>query len=70
MASGTIKTMTDKGFGFIRPDDSREDVFFHRSSVVGTDFEQLQQGDRVTFNTEQDPRGKGPRASDVRVTAD
>ena len=67
MAEGTIKTITDRGFGFIRPDNEREDVFFHRSSLVGVAFEQLRQGDRVTFTAEDDPRGKGPRASDVRV---
>ncbi len=67
MAEGTIKTITDRGFGFIRPDNGQEDIFFHRSSLVGATFEQLRQGDRVSFNAEDDPRGKGMRASDVQV---
>src|SRR4051812_37248475 len=42
MAQGTIKTVRDdKGFGFIRPEDGGQDVFFHASSVQGTTFDQL-----------------------------
>jgi cold shock CspA family protein len=68
MSNGTIKTMTDRGFGFIRPENEGEDVFFHRSGLAGgTDFDQLQQGDRVTFTAENDPHGKGPRAADVQL---
>lgn len=67
MADGTIKTLTDRGFGFIRPEDGREDIFFHRSALVGVSFEQLRQGDHVTFTAENDPRGKGPRAADVQL---
>jgi CspA family cold shock protein len=67
MADGTIKTITDRGFGFIKPENGREDIFFHRSSLVGTTFEQLRQGDQVTFTAEDDPRGKGMRASNVQV---
>lgn len=67
MANGTIKTVTDRGFGFIQPENGREDVFFHRSALVGVTFEQLRQGDHVTFNAENDPRGKGMRASDVQL---
>lgn len=67
MADGTIKTITDRGFGFIRPESGGEDIFFHRSSLVGVTFEQLRQGDRVTFTAENDPRGKGPRAANVQI---
>jgi len=70
MAQGTIKTMTDRGFGFIRPETGSEDIFFHRSGLTGgTDFDQLQQGDRVTFTAENDPKGKGLRASDVQFVS-
>ena len=68
MATGTVKTLTDRGFGFIRPDEGREDIFFHRSSLVGLSMEELHQGDQVTYNTEPDPRGRGLRAVDVRRT--
>jgi CspA family cold shock protein len=67
MADGTIKTITDRGFGFIQPTEGQEDIFFHRSALVGVSIDQLRQGDRVTFSTEQDPRGKGLRAVDVRL---
>ncbi len=67
MADGSIKTITDRGFGFIQPVDGREDIFFHRSALVDVSIEQLRQGDHVTFTAENDPRGKGMRASDVRL---
>ena len=67
MAEGTIKTITDRGFGFIRPEDGREDIFFHQSALVGVSMDQLRQGDRVSFTSENDPRGKGPRAAGVQL---
>jgi CspA family cold shock protein len=63
MASGTIKRIQrDKGFGFIR-DNSGQEYFFHRSAVEG-DFDSLSEGQRVSFEEEQSP--KGPRAGSVR----
>jgi CspA family cold shock protein len=68
MSNGTIKRLTDRGFGFIEPENGSADVFFHRSALRdGTDFDGLHQGDRVMFTAENDPRGKGLRASDVQV---
>ena len=67
MAEGTIKTITERGFGFIQPQDGREDVFFHRSALVDVALEDMRQGDRVTYSAENDPRGKGPRASGVQL---
>lgn len=67
MAEGVVKTISDRGFGFIRPQDGRDDVFFHRSALVDVSIEELRQGDHVTFTAEADPRGKGPRATDVRL---
>ena len=67
MDNGSIKTISERGFGFIRPENGHEDVFFHRSALVDVSFEQLRQDDRVTFTAENDPRGKGPRAADVRL---
>ncbi|HUH02863.1 MAG TPA: cold shock domain-containing protein [Kofleriaceae bacterium] len=64
MAEGTIKRLTDKGFGFIET-GSGSDMFFHMSAVEGTSFDQLQEGQRVSFNAGQGP--KGPRAENVRV---
>jgi CspA family cold shock protein len=64
MAEGTIKKLTEKGFGFIDTGDDR-DLFFHTSNVEGTPFEQLQEGQRVSFHAGQGP--KGPRAENVRL---
>ena len=64
MAEGTIKRLNDKGFGFIE-DGSGKDMFFHSSAVEGTTFEQMQEGQRVSYNIGDSP--KGPRAENVRV---
>jgi CspA family cold shock protein len=63
MAEGTIKRLTDKGFGFIDT-ASGKDLFFHMSSVEGVRFEDLSEGQRVSFTTGEGP--KGPRAENVR----
>jgi CspA family cold shock protein len=64
MAEGTIKRLTEKGFGFIDTGTGK-DLFFHMSAVEGARFEDLKQGQRVSFNEGQGP--KGPRAENVRV---
>jgi len=64
MAEGTIKRLTDKGFGFIDAGNGK-DVFFHMSAVEGCNFDDLTDGQRVSFNIGQGP--KGPRAENVRV---
>jgi len=64
VAEGTIKKVTDKGFGFITM-ASGGDIFFHHSGLVGTTFEELREGQRVTFTHGQGP--KGPRAEDIRL---
>ena len=62
MAQGTIKKLTDKGFGFI--EGERGDVFFHHSAVEG-DFDSLREGQKVEYEEGRGP--KGPRAENVRV---
>jgi CspA family cold shock protein len=64
MAEGTIKRLTDRGFGFIEM-ESGKDMFFHMSNVEGVRFDELQEGQKVTFETGQGP--KGPRAENVRL---
>jgi len=64
MAEGTIKRLTDKGFGFIETGKGK-DLFFHMSAVEGVRFEDLQQGQRVSFEEGEGP--KGPRAEHVKV---
>jgi cold shock protein len=63
MAEGTIKKLTDKGFGFIKTEDG-DDVFFHSSAVQGISFEELREGQRVSYTEGQGP--KGPRAENVK----
>lgn len=64
---GTIKRITDKGFGFIS-DGSSKDMFFHSSALEGVSFEQLREGQRVRYEVGQGP--KGPRAEKVQVIED
>lgn len=61
---GTIKSLTDKGFGFISQEGQEKDTFFHQSALVDVTFADLKVGDAVTFDTEQSD--KGPRAANVR----
>ena len=64
MPQGTIKKLTDKGFGFI--EGERGDIFFHSSSVQSEGgFDGLNEGQSVEYNEGQGP--KGPRAEDVNV---
>ncbi len=64
MAEGTIKKVTQKGFGFIDT-GTGEDLFFHSSNLEGVEFEQLYEGQRVSYT---EGRGeKGPRAENVKL---
>jgi len=62
--NGVIKKKTDKGFGFISQEGQDKDLFFHSNSLVGVTFDELQEGDKVTFEVEQSP--KGPNATNVQ----
>lgn len=65
MPSGTIKRLVrDRGFGFIR-DDGGQEWFFHRSAVSQGAFDELSEGQRVSFDEETS--AKGPRAANVRA---
>ncbi len=63
MAEGTIKRLTDRGFGFIDTGGG-EDMFFHMSAVEGASFDQLSEGQRVSYTVGSGP--KGPRAESVK----
>lgn len=63
--NGTIKRLvSQKGFGFLATGDGQE-YFFHQSACIGVQFDDLREGQAVTFETGQGP--KGPRAENVRV---
>jgi CspA family cold shock protein len=64
MAEGTIKKLTERGFGFIDT-GADKDLFFHNSSVEGVGFDDLREGQRVSFTEAQGQ--KGPCAENVSV---
>ena len=58
MRIGTVKWFNDsKGFGFIAPQDGSDDVFVHHSSIQGSGFKSLQEGQRVEFESQRGPKG-------------
>jgi CspA family cold shock protein len=57
------KIIPDRGFGFVRADDGNE-VFFHRTELTTVDFDALQEGEQVTFDIVDSP--KGPRARNLQ----
>jgi CspA family cold shock protein len=66
MATGTVKTVTGRGFGFIKQEDSDKDIFYHETSLEGELAERkLQVGDKVKFEVEQTE--KGPKAVKIEL---
>jgi CspA family cold shock protein len=66
MTTGTVKWFNEsKGFGFITPEDGSKDVFVHYSAIATEGFRTLAEGQQVTFNVENGP--KGPQATNVQA---
>ena len=63
--NGTIKTLTDRGFGFIAREGEVKDLFFHSKELVGVTFDELKVGDNVTFEVTEGQ--KGPAATNVSL---
>jgi len=64
--TGTIKKLNERGFGFIEQTGQTGDLFFHKSALVGVTFEELKEGDSVTFEKKEgEEGGKGPSAVEV-----
>jgi CspA family cold shock protein len=63
MPQGTIKKLTDKGYGFIEGD--RGDIFFHHSALIGVAFDNLREGQSVEYSEGRGP--KGPCAENVKL---
>ncbi len=67
MQTGTVKWFnSQKGFGFIQPDGGGNDVFVHVTAVERSGIGELNEGMRISFETEPDKRGKGPKAVDLQ----
>ncbi len=65
MATGTVKFFnTTRGFGFIAPDDGSKDIFVHVSAVEQSEIDYLVEGQKVSFDVEQESRG--PKAVNLR----
>lgn len=62
--TGTIKTLTERGFGFIAREGETKDLFFHSKSLVGVTYDELKVGDTVSFEVVDGE--KGPSATDVK----
>jgi CspA family cold shock protein len=68
MATGTVKWFNDsKGYGFITPDDGSEDLFAHFSAINMNGFKTLKEGQKVSFEVTQGPKGK--QASNIQTTS-
>ncbi|MEK7117066.1 MAG: cold shock domain-containing protein [Patescibacteria group bacterium] len=64
--TGTIKKLNPRGFGFIEQDGQTGDIFFHKSELKDVTFEELKEGDKLTFDVKPaEEGGKGPSATDV-----
>lgn len=60
MSSGTVARVTDRGFGFITPDDAqgeKKDIFFHANELQNVHFNDLREGDKVTFEVAESTKG-------------
>jgi CspA family cold shock protein len=69
MSKGTVKWFNDaKGFGFITPDGGAKDVFVHISALQASGIQSLREGQQVTFDTEPDRMGKGPKAVNISAS--
>lgn len=67
--TGIVKFFNvDKGFGFIKPDNGGADIFVHISAVQESGLSELAENQKVSFDTEPDRRGKGPKAVNLRLS--
>jgi cold shock protein len=68
--NGTVKFFNaSKGYGFITPDDGGKDVFVHVTAVERSGIPGLNDGMRISFETEPDKRGKGPKAVELQAAS-
>ena len=66
--NGTVKFFNhSRGFGFIAPEDGSKDIFVHASALEASGIPAVDEGDKVTFEVADDPRGRGKNAIDVKL---
>jgi len=67
--NGTVKFFNaTRGFGFISPDNGEKDVFVHASALESSGTPALNEGDKVSFEIEDDPRGRGKQATKLELS--
>ena len=70
MATGTVKWFNPtKGYGFIEPEDGGKDVFVHVTALERSGLPALDEGEKVTFEVEDDPRGRGKQATNIQLAS-
>jgi CspA family cold shock protein len=67
--TGTVKFFnSERGYGFVKPDDGGRDVFVHITAVEQAGLKSLNEGQRISFDVEPDKKGKGPKAVNLVIT--
>ena len=68
MSKGTVKFYnSSKGYGFIAPEDGSKDIFVHATALEASGVSNLNEGDVISFEIEDDIRGRGKQATNIRV---
>jgi CspA family cold shock protein len=68
--AGTVKFFnSERGYGFIKPDDGGRDVFVHITAVERAGLKTLNEGQRLSFDVEPDKKGKGPKAVNLVISS-
>jgi CspA family cold shock protein len=68
--NGTVKFFNHaRGFGFIAPEDGSKDVFVHATALEASGIPSIDEGDKVTFDIEDDPKGRGKQATNVQMAS-
>ena len=68
--TGTVKFFNHaRGYGFITPEDGSKDVFVHATALERAGVPSLDEGDKVTFEIEDDPRGRGKQATNIQIAS-
>ena len=68
--NGTVKFFNhSRGFGFIAPEDGSKDIFVHASALEASGIPAVDEGDKITFEVADDPRGRGKQATNIKLAS-